>query len=98
MKNNTFRTITEKELLNEKKFTEAAINSLQDTFFVFNPKTGKAVRWNKIFEKINAVVSYTTGAGLGLFVAKSFVEAWGGKISFSSKLNKGTTFIVTLPV
>ena len=37
----------------EKKFAENAINAQLDTFFVFNPETGKAVMWNKSFSKIS---------------------------------------------
>ncbi len=43
----------EEEFLQEKKFTEAALNAQRDTFFVFNPATGKAIRWNKVFEEIS---------------------------------------------
>ena len=38
------------------------------------------------------------GTGLGLFVAKAIVEGSGGKIGFTSKENKGTTFWFTLPI
>jgi signal transduction histidine kinase len=37
------------------------------------------------------------GAGLGLAIAKSLVEAMGGRISVASKLRAGTTFSVFLP-
>jgi signal transduction histidine kinase len=37
------------------------------------------------------------GTGLGLAIVKSLVESLNGKISMSSELGKGTTFIVTLP-
>ncbi|HEY5592659.1 MAG TPA: ATP-binding protein [Paludibacter sp.] len=39
----------------------------------------------------------TTGMGLGLAIAKNIIELSGGTITFSTKLNKGTTFTVTLP-
>jgi len=39
----------------------------------------------------------TTGMGLGLAISKNIIELSGGTISFSTKLNKGTTFTVTLP-
>jgi heavy metal sensor kinase len=38
------------------------------------------------------------GSGLGLAICQSIVEAHGGTISFTSKPNEGTTFVVKLPV
>jgi heavy metal sensor kinase len=38
------------------------------------------------------------GSGLGLAICQSIVEAHGGTISFTSKANEGTTFVVRLPV
>jgi two-component system sensor histidine kinase/response regulator len=37
------------------------------------------------------------GTGLGLSIAKKIIEAHGGSIQVSSKLEKGSTFIVLLP-
>jgi len=39
------------ELKSEKEFMETALNSQTDTFFVFNPLTGEAIRWNKAFKE-----------------------------------------------
>jgi two-component system, NtrC family, nitrogen regulation sensor histidine kinase NtrY len=39
----------------------------------------------------------TTGMGLGLAIAKNIIEISGGTISFSSNINEGTTFTITLP-
>ncbi|MCP3876583.1 MAG: PAS domain S-box protein [Desulfobacteraceae bacterium] len=41
------------ELLKEKEFTDAALNSQNDTFFLFDPVKGKAIRWNKAFNEIS---------------------------------------------
>lgn len=41
--------------------------------------------------------SHTDGSGLGLFIAKSVVEASGGAIGFDSKKSGDTTFWFTLP-
>jgi len=42
----------EKKLHREKEFTDAAIDAQIDTFFVFDPMTKKAIRWNKQFCEI----------------------------------------------
>jgi signal transduction histidine kinase len=38
------------------------------------------------------------GTGLGLFIAKSLVEAHGGEIHAHSEIDRGTTFSFTLPL
>ncbi|MFX1281334.1 MAG: PAS domain S-box protein [Promethearchaeota archaeon] len=49
----TKRKKLEQELLDEKKFTETIINAQRDTLFVFEPSTGKAIRWNEAFSEIS---------------------------------------------
>ena len=40
----------------------------------------------------------STGMGLGLAISKNIIELTGGKITFTTKVNEGTTFKVTLPI
>jgi|GEM_PF-1123439 len=57
---------------------------------------------NRVFEKFyrggNIFVSEVEGNGLGLYLVKMIVEGEGGKISFVSEENKGTTFKFFIPV
>lgn len=62
------------------------------------PQQDQARVYSKFFRAANAVHSETEGTGLGLFVVKLYVEEWGGKVSFTSAEEKGTTFVITLPL
>ncbi len=55
----------------------------------------------KIFEKFfkaSSEIDNPTGFGIGLSVVKSLVEAHNGIIELKSQPNKGTTFILYLPI
>ena len=56
---------------------------------------------DKLFEKFTQSDSSTTrrigGTGLGLSITKAIVEKHNGKISYTSKTNEGTTFVIELP-
>lgn len=54
--------------------------------------------FEKFFRGTNSVKLQTEGSGLGLFIARSIIEASGGKIGFSSEENKETTFWFLLPI
>jgi signal transduction histidine kinase len=56
----------------------------------------------RIFERFyrvdDALSRKTQGTGLGLYLAKSIVEAHGGTMRVESELGKGSTFTFTLPL
>jgi signal transduction histidine kinase len=52
----------------------------------------------RIFEMFYRATDETQGSGLGLYILKESVVKLGGTVEAKSKLNYGTTFIITLPV
>jgi signal transduction histidine kinase len=53
----------------------------------------------RVFDKFVQVPgAQAGGAGLGLAISKSLVEAHGGQMSVQSEVGRGTTFTFTLPV
>ena len=58
----------------------------------------------KIFDKFKRVQSVSNlnvdheGSGLGLYIAKGFIELHTGSISVVSEVEKGSTFIITIPI
>ncbi|MDP3928000.1 MAG: tetratricopeptide repeat-containing sensor histidine kinase [Bacteroidota bacterium] len=55
----------------------------------------------RLFSKAQVQGNYgtsgETGAGIGLILSNDYIQLNGGKLSVRSELNKGTTFIITLP-
>ncbi len=51
-----------------------------------------------IFERFVRINRRGDGAGLGLAIARTIIEAHGGEISVESVLNKGSSFTLTLPL
>jgi signal transduction histidine kinase len=61
------------------------------------PKSVHDRLFSKFFRADNARSKDPDGTGLGLYIAKSAIELTGGKIAFTSKEGKGTTFTLTIP-
>ena len=55
-----------------------------------------------IYQKFSQADSTSTrnkgGSGLGLSIAKSFVEEMGGQITFQTRVGQGTTFSIDFPI
>jgi PAS domain S-box-containing protein len=54
--------------------------------------------FEKLFRAENVREKDTEGTGLGLYIVKSIISHAGGKISFKSVENQGTTFYVEIPL
>ncbi len=83
--------------IHAKKVDGAAEISVSDTGIGISPEDQE-----RIFEEFRQVggdyAHKTEGTGLGLTLAKKFVELHGGKIWVESELGKGSRFTFTLPV
>jgi len=54
--------------------------------------------FTKFFRSEKATGHNPEGSGLGLYVVKSYVEGWKGKISVESVEGKGSSFTISLPL
>lgn len=62
------------------------------------PKEDQKFIFQKFFRSANALRHQTEGSGLGLYIAKSIIEKFGGKIKFKSQEGVGSTFWFILPI
>ncbi len=83
-------------LIEIKKIDSNAAIKIADTGIGI-PEAEQPRIYQKFFRASNATKIDNSGTGLGLYIVKSYVEAWGGSIRFESREGKGTTFFVTLP-
>lgn len=61
------------------------------------PKDLQSRVFTKFFRAPNILKEEAVGTGLGLYMVKELTESLGGKITFKSRENHGTTFTVVLP-
>ena len=85
-----------KFLYNPKNIKSTYVIEVSDNGYGI-PDNQKEKIFEKLFRADNVRDKDTEGTGLGLYIVKSILEEAGGNISFTSKENKGTTFMVTLP-
>jgi signal transduction histidine kinase len=71
------------------------IIEVADTGIGMSPETLKRL-FSK--ERVMGTEASRAGAGLGLYIAKSFMELQNGGITVSSEVGKGSTFSIKIPV
>ncbi|MEK7646992.1 MAG: ATP-binding protein [Patescibacteria group bacterium] len=61
------------------------------------PPNERSRIFEKFFRASNAIKTEASGTGLGLYITKTIIDGFGGRIWVESELGKGTTFYVTIP-
>lgn len=75
----------------------ALLIDVEDTGIGISPADQKKL-FTKFFRSQKATSHNPEGSGLGLYVVKSYVEGWGGKVLVKSQENIGSRFTISLPV
>ena len=91
-----------KDALPKNEQGEITISTLkEDGFWIVKvTDTGKGIPEHISENLFEPFVTYgkSNGTGLGLAICKKLVEKHKGTISMETELNKGTTFIIRLPI
>lgn len=62
------------------------------------PKGEEDMLFKRFYRASNSKQKIHSGTGLGLFIAQEIIHQSGGKITFESIENKGTTFHISIPL
>lgn len=84
----------------EKPFVKIVLKKLNDFIEVTIEDNGEGIAdelQKNIFDMFFRGNTKSSGTGLGLYIVKNAVHKIGGKIEMTSKVNKGTKFVILLP-
>ena len=98
---NAVDAITEKSSLTKEEKIIVTATSDEEYVTISFSDSGKGIKeenLQKIFEPFFTTKKEGRGTGLGLWVSYGIVKSFQGDIEVKSKLNKGTTFIIKLPM
>ena len=93
---NALQAIPEEQ---EIKKISVSVNKEANNAIITVKDNGKGIAiadFDRIFEP--KFTTKSSGMGLGLGIIKNIIENYNGTITFTSKINKGTTFTVSLPI
>lgn len=91
-------TLSNGHIYIEIDHTDTSIEIMVSDTGIGIPEKDQPKIFSKFVRSENAIVIDTEGSGLGLYIVKSYIIGWGGKIWFESNVGKGTTFHVSLPL
>ena len=107
----SLRDIIQSILFNAIEYTppkgkiDVALEKKAGTFLITIKDSGIGIAeedrddiFKRFFRADNAKLFKASCTGIGLFIASEAAKLLGGKIWFESKLNKGTTFYIELPL
>jgi signal transduction histidine kinase len=98
---NAVDAITEKSSLTKEEKIIVTATSDDEFVTISFSDSGKGIKeenLQKIFEPFFTTKKEGRGTGLGLWVSYGIVKSFQGDLQVKSKLNKGTTFIIKLPM
>jgi signal transduction histidine kinase len=86
-----------KVIIESKEVDRFVIVTIQDQGIGISQKDQKSL-FTKFFRVKTDDTLNTPGTGLGLYLAKYFIELHGGKVEVESELKKGSRFTIELPL
>jgi len=84
-------------------FVQLSCNNKEDNIIIKISDTGEGIsdeNINRLFEPFNRLGkenSNVKGTGIGLVIAKKFIEMMGGALQVSSQLGQGSSFSIIIP-
>ncbi len=96
--NNAFKFTRQGKIEVKLQLENGSVKILISDTGIGIPKDKIDLIWKEFYQVSQGLSREFEGQGLGLSIAKKFVEKLGGNISVQSELNRGSTFTIILPL